>query len=238
MFFNEPQQTTLIVVCKDELLINQLKKYVETNDDKDEENVVGTKDGSVKIVAWNEKVWLDNKKAGNIASKVLLIGNVKGVDKLIPIIDVKYNEYGIKYGWAGNQAILIVDPKALSNEADYDAFFEALQKTAVSETYQQKVEMGKKVKKEAEEPANENSEVAPSDTDVEKKTVEEKNKGKKYFKALGQAFAAVIDSIGVGIGALVQVTIKSFGNKEKVEKQQFIYGITKLYENHLAEFLR
>ena len=31
MFFNEPQQTTLIVVCKDELLTNQLKKYVETN---------------------------------------------------------------------------------------------------------------------------------------------------------------------------------------------------------------
>ena len=51
MFFNESQQTTLIVVYKDELLTNQLKKYVETNDDIDEENVVGTKDGSVKIVA-------------------------------------------------------------------------------------------------------------------------------------------------------------------------------------------
>lgn len=209
MFFNEPQQTTLIVVCKDELLTNQLKKYVETNDDIDEENIVRTKDGSVRIVAWNEKVWLDNKKAGNIAAKVLIIGNVKGADKLIPIIDVKFNEFGIKYGWAGNQAIITVDSKALSNEADYDAFLEKLKETSVSETYLQKVETGKMI-------------------DIKEKNV---------FMVIGHALAAVIDPVGAGIGAIAQVSVKSFGNNDKIEKQQFFYGITKLYENHLAEFL-
>ena len=87
MFFNEPQ--TLIVVCKDEMLINQLRKMVETKDDEGEESIVGTRDGSVKIVAWTEKIWLEQKKAGNIEAKVLLIGDIKGVDRLIPVLDIK-----------------------------------------------------------------------------------------------------------------------------------------------------
>ena len=82
MFYTEPQ--TLVVVCKDEMLVNQLRKLVETKDDAGEDSVVGTRDGSVKIVAWTEKIWLEQKKAGNIESKVLLVGDIKGVDKLIP----------------------------------------------------------------------------------------------------------------------------------------------------------
>ena len=49
VFFGEPQ--TLVVVCKDEMLVNQLRKLVETKDDTGEESVIGTRDGSVKIVA-------------------------------------------------------------------------------------------------------------------------------------------------------------------------------------------
>lgn len=67
MFYTEPQ--TLVVVCKDEMLVNQLRKLVETKDDTGEESVIGTRDGSVKIVAWTEKVWLDQKKAGNIVRR-------------------------------------------------------------------------------------------------------------------------------------------------------------------------
>ena len=56
---------TLIVVYKDELLMNQLKKMVETHDDS-EDQIVGTRDDSINVVSWTEKVWLGNKKAGNI----------------------------------------------------------------------------------------------------------------------------------------------------------------------------
>lgn len=120
---------TLIVVYKDELVLNQLKKFVETNDD-DKENgkIVGTEDGSVIIVAWNEKMWLEQKKAGTIDSKVLFIGNTKGIDKLAPIIDVKYDKWGIKYGWAGKQALLQVDETALLKRENYNAFLEAFKK--------------------------------------------------------------------------------------------------------------
>ena len=95
---------TLIVVYKDEMLVNQLKKLVETNDDTQEGAVVGTRDDSIKIVSWTEKIWLNNKKAGNIDSKVLFLGDIKGVDKLIPVLDLKFDSYGVKYGWAGDQA--------------------------------------------------------------------------------------------------------------------------------------
>ena len=124
MFYTEP--TTLIVVYKDELLVNQIKKLVETKDDENTDTAVGTKDGTVSIVSWTEKVWLEQKKAGNINNKVLFIGDIKGTDKLTPIIDVQFDEYGVRYGWAGNQAIIFIDPKAIKDKAEYDAFFDKL----------------------------------------------------------------------------------------------------------------
>ena len=64
--WRETNEETLIVVYKDEMLMNQLKKMVETKDDGGDEQIVGTRDASINIVAWAEKVWLGNKKAGNI----------------------------------------------------------------------------------------------------------------------------------------------------------------------------
>ena len=124
--FNSTAAKTLIVVYKDELLANQIKKLVETNDDNGTNEVVGTRDNSIKIVSWNEKTWLSNKRAGNIDSKVLFIGNIKGVDKLIPVIDVKFNKYGVKYGWAGKQAVIYIDDKELSDTESYSEFLKAI----------------------------------------------------------------------------------------------------------------
>lgn len=138
MFYSEP--TTLIVVYKDELLVNQIKKLVETKDDTDSDTAVGTKDGSVSIVSWTEKVWLDQKKAGNINNKVLFLGDIKGTDKLTPVLDVKFDEFGVKYGWAGTQAVLFVDPQAIAKKEDYDAFLQKLNSLPVPEKLKAKVE--------------------------------------------------------------------------------------------------
>ena len=138
MFYSEP--TTLIVVYKDELLVNQIKKLVETKDDTDNDTAVGTKDGSVSIVSWTEKVWLDQKKAGNINNKVLFLGDIKGTDKLTPVLDVKFDEFGVKYGWAGTQAVLFVDPQVIAKKEDYDAFLEKLNSLPVPEKLKAKVE--------------------------------------------------------------------------------------------------
>lgn len=88
MFYNDPK--TLIAVYKDELALNQIKKLVESNDDS-ADSITGTKDGSVNIVSWSENVWLDQKKAGNINDKVLFLGEIKGSEKLIPVVDIKFD---------------------------------------------------------------------------------------------------------------------------------------------------
>lgn len=147
MYYTEPQ--TLVVVCKDEMLVNQLRKLVETKDDAGEDSVIGTRDGSVKIVAWTEKIWLDQKKAGNIDAKVLLIGDIKGVDKLIPVLDIKFDDCGVRYGWAGNQAVITIDPKALRKEADYNAFLEKLNALPVPEIIKKKSSTAKDAAKKA-----------------------------------------------------------------------------------------
>ena len=90
------EKKTLIVVYTDELIMNQFRKFVETADDTESE-VVGTKDDSLNIISWDEDVWATNKKAGNIKGKVLFLGNVKGAKELLPIIDTKFDEYGIKF---------------------------------------------------------------------------------------------------------------------------------------------
>lgn len=119
---------TLIVVYKDkdEMAINQLRKFLETNDDRDG-TIVGVEDGSVQVVPWTEKVWIQNKEAGTIQSKVLLIGDVKGSNQLLPVIDIKYDKYGIVYGWAGSQALLSINEKALNKKDTYQSFLTELQ---------------------------------------------------------------------------------------------------------------
>ena len=128
---------TLIVICKDEILTNQLRKLVETDDDIDD-RIVGTKDDSVKIVAWTEKVWLDQKKAGNIDSKVLFIDDIKDTDKLRPVLDIKFDDCGVKYGWAGNQAAIFSDTDALKDEETYNTFMEKLNALPVPDVIKNK----------------------------------------------------------------------------------------------------
>ena len=172
--FGEPQ--TLIVVYDDELLLNQLKKLVETKDDDDEENIKGTRDGSVRIVAWTEKVWMDQKVAGNINNKVLFLGNIKGVKTLAPVADIKYDKYGIRYGWAGNQAIILCDRMKIKDAKDYNAFLDDFNKLNV--------------------PAELHSEARQVREKVEK-TEEKKNFFKKIGGVIGKAAKTVNDSITV-----------------------------------------
>ncbi len=197
--FGEP--TTLIVVYKDEFLVNLFKKLIESNDDVDDEHVVGVKDGSVRVVSWEEKVWLDQKKAGNINNKVLFLGKVKGWNELLPVLDVKYNAFGIKYGWAGNQAALICDVDALEDKKDYNAFLEELNKYNVPEVIK-----SEKVEISEEEPKEEKS--------------------------------GLLSKIGGFIKKSTKTIVNSLSPEQKKKiKQQYYFGIMKLYENHLEEYL-
>lgn len=63
-------------------------------------------------MGWEEKVWLDNKKAGNtgsITNNILFIGDIKGTEQLKPIIDYKFANKIVSYGFAGKQALISYD---------------------------------------------------------------------------------------------------------------------------------
>ena len=126
--YYEPK--TLIVVYKDEMLANQMKKLIETKDDTDG-GLTGTRDSSINVVTWTEKIWLANKKAGNITSKVLFLGGIKGVDSLIPVVDVKFEKHGVRYGWAGNQAVIYAETDEVKTIDSYYAFYNELKSMPV-----------------------------------------------------------------------------------------------------------
>ncbi len=221
---------TLIVVYKDEMLMNQLKKLVETNDDNAEGQVVGTTDGSINIVSWEEKVWLNNKKAGNIKDKVLFLGDIKGTDKLIPVIDVKFDECGVKYGWAGNQAVLYADAKALNSRDMYSAFVERIKDYPVPDM----------IKK----PLNLNfDEVENEEKESSNKAVDSTNEGKDKKKAVAllhkakEAIAVGADVVGKTGNALAVKAEDVLRDRNAVKRQMLFFGLVNLYRDGLETFV-
>lgn len=229
---------TLIVVYKDELLMNQLKKMVETHDDN-ELGVIGTRDDSINIVSWTEKVWLGNKKAGNIQGKILFLGEIKGTDKLIPVIDVKFDECGVKFGWAGNQAVVYADPKVLTTREDYDMFLEKLSALPVPSFLKATKESMTATGTDQE---TEDADVQPiedshENADTDSVEVDEKKHKVDILKGVKKAFSTGADAIGkVG----TQVASKSeevFRNKLLMKRQMLFYGVVSLYNDGLEKFM-
>ncbi len=229
---------TLIVVYKDELLMNQLKKMVETHDDNDN-SVVGTRDDSINIVSWTEKVWMGNKKAGNISGKILFLGDVKGTDKLIPVIDVKFDDSGVKYGWAGNQAVLYVDPKALTNREGYDAFLKKLADLPVPDflkTLKENITSTGTDEETVEEVVEETVEEAvaePSDPDSKEK----KHNPLAIFTATKKALKNSADAIGKMGSQVAAKSEELFRDKNLMKRQMLFYGVVHLYNDGLERFM-
>ena len=211
----------LIVVYKDEMILNQLKKLVESKDDTSEK-IVGSKDGSINIVAWTEKVWLANKKPGNIQGKILFINDIKGTDKLIPVLDVKFNEYGIRYGWAGNQAILYVNSKELIERSSYLNFISELSKLPIPEMYKQPKNTKIKV-------IDENREDLQSE--------QQDNDCKNLFLKAKEQLAKGVNQIEKA-GIKVAMNAEDYLlDKNYLVTQMLFYGIVHLYNDGLDEFM-
>ena len=221
--FYEPK--TLIVVYKDEMLANQIKKLIETRDDA-EGSVTGTRDDSINVVTWTEKVWLSNKKAGNITSKVLFLGDIKGVDALIPVLDVKFEKHGVRYGWAGNQAVIYVTPDEIKSIESYYAFHTELESLPAPQAVKDSIKP-KMVPTQNEE----------AEEGVEQVAEEEKGfiaKGKGLFKKMGDSIGGVVTDLSTK--ALV-FSEENFRNKKAMERQMLFFGVIHLYNEGLEMFV-
>ena len=233
--FEFETKKTLIVVYKDELLMNQLKKMVETHDD-DAQGIIGTRDDSINIVSWTEKVWLGNKKAGNIQGKILFLGDIKGTDKLIPVIDVKFDECGVKFGWAGNQAVVYVDPKALTTREDYDVLLERLSGLPVPSFL--------KASKESMVATGADNATAVI-AELTAEDISEKNDSDivetdKKVRKVG-VLRNVKKTLSKGANALEKVVASKseelFRNKSLMKQQMLFYGVVSLYNDGLEKFM-
>ena len=127
------RNNTLIAVYKDELIVNELRKLVENNN-----RMKRSQGGNISITTQTEKAWLQDKYE-DTNSKVLFIGDIAGTENLIPVLDVKFNNYGVKYGWAGNRAVLVADAKELKSPKNYMKFCDELQKEISYEEYRKNV---------------------------------------------------------------------------------------------------
>lgn len=210
---------TLIVVYKDELYANQIKKLIETKDDSEDGQAVGTKDESVKVVAWNEKTWLANKKAGNIDSKVLFIGDVKGVDKLIPVVDVVFDKYGVKYGWAGKQAVIFIEPSQLSDYDKYSEFLNEISCLPMPDTIKTGIEPLNTEKMDA---------AFNKAKDIKNDKISEK------FKTF---IVSSVERVEKASNVVAKSAHSTFKDKPTVKKQMLFYGIFNLYKNDLETFM-
>lgn len=214
------------------LEMNQLKKMVETHDDNDE-SVVGTRDDSINIVSWTEKVWLGNKKAGNIQGKILFLGDIKGTDKLIPVVDEKFDDCGVKYGWAGNQAVLFADPKVLTDRKAYDDFLNKLSELPVPaflKTMKENV-VSTGMNPELEDAENQEVVVSAEDGKVIK------SKTPKFIKAAQRAIESGAEAIGKVGNRVAMRSEELFRNKSLMKRQMLFYGVIHLYNNGLEEFM-
>lgn len=227
--FYEPK--TLIIVYKDEMLANQMKKMIETKDDTEESNVIGTTDNSINVISWTEKIWIANKKAGNITSKILFLGDIKGVDALIPVIDIKFNKHGVRYGWAGNQAVIYASLNEIKSIENFRAFHDELEALPAP-----------KVIKEAIKPRT-IIEVEPkSNTDTLTETEPAKQEKENFF-AKGKSIAIKVkenidDTFADISKKAIVFSEENFRNKKAMERQMLFFGVISMYNEGLETFMK
>lgn len=128
-------KTILFIVCKDDILSKFILRLVNSNDDIDENNVVGTKDGSIQPIVMNEKAWLAQRSEEVIEDKVMFIGDIKDTEAFINATEPTFNELGVKYGWSGNRAYIISNVKGVLSKSDYSSLLAKLQNLQIPDKY-------------------------------------------------------------------------------------------------------
>lgn len=238
----------LIIVCdeKTERYANYLRQLISTNDDKDGE-VVGIEDGTVEAAVWLEKEYLANKAQISSNEHILFIGDNKTSKSESSSMIVKYDKYGMKYGWLGKRAMMKVDNAMLAPEA-YDEF---ITYCLGYQTEFEKIAMRKPALKSllAKKGKTDDALVEEEVVSVED-TVDEPEKEKKKLDLGAVREAGKVAAVGLGAavaglpGVLTEFTAVSIGNgiekaqtHKKVKDQQYRALSVILYIDGLQEFL-
>lgn len=131
-------RTTLFIVCKNKLLSTEMNKLIESEDDLDDGTIVGTKDGAVHTIIWNESAWEAFHDKLTSEDRVLIIGKIKNTRPLTSE-QIRFEKFGVKYGWHNNIATIEADPKALHTENNYREFLSVIDSLQIPEKLKKSV---------------------------------------------------------------------------------------------------
>lgn len=123
MFNQEPNKTSLIIVCDDKTkaYATFLQQLVGQNDDYGD-IIVGVKDGTVSAAIWSTKVYEDNLAELTSNSRVVFIGSSETSKEQGRNVKFTFCKYGMNYGWLGKRAVLYVDNRKHFTKKEYDKF--------------------------------------------------------------------------------------------------------------------
>lgn len=112
----------LVIVANEKYLkyATYLQGLISSIDDE-EDRQVGTEDGVVSAVIWDEEHHKANSKSLASGNSVVFFGDSEYVRKNCSEINTKFSKFGMTYGWLGNHANLRVANDALNedNAADF-----------------------------------------------------------------------------------------------------------------------
>lgn len=111
----------LILVCKDKTTLDDVTKILLASGNITEDD----------LETWEEKTWDVKRKTGPINSKVLFVGDIKDTTSLGCFIDIKYERWGICYGYNPRYALITTDTMYIKDNARYKAFLGSYEETVV-----------------------------------------------------------------------------------------------------------
>lgn len=122
MFQKQVKKLIIVTDEKSKPYANYLMALISAKDDKEGE-VVGIEDGSVEAVVWSEKNFLDNEPTLSSSAHVLFLGDTKLSKAQRGGLNIKFDNFGLKYGWLGKRAVMYVD-RVITNVVEYNRFYD------------------------------------------------------------------------------------------------------------------
>lgn len=200
----------LTIVYKDDTALDYFRKVIDVMNSEN--------DGSsaIELTVWNERNWDAKKKTAPSGGKVIFIGAVKDAETLMYFVDVKYERWGIKYGFNPRYAVITADTVFVKDKARYDAFIKDFRDALTDDDAASKAfsDAAAGLNKEEPDPAA------------------------ARRKAAGKFFGRAGLAIATGGASLAAQTAWDY-NKELTEKQQqlYMYAAGHFCTNYLDEFL-
>lgn len=137
---------------------------------------------------------------------------------------MKFEDCGVTFGWAGNQAILHTDPKAISTADAYRSFLKKLSGLPVPDMIKKPQNLIK-------------NKFVDAETDKEDSQDENQKKTPAFVKKAQEVIESGAESVSRAGAMVAERASDLFRDKNAVRRQMLFYGVVNLYNNGLEEFM-